>query len=180
MKLIIGLGNPGTQYEKTRHNIGFLLLDEIKNNINSSDFKMNEKFSALISEKKDAAGEKIFLVKPQTFMNRSGEVTKKIMDFYKVSPKNIFVIHDDLDILTGEYKKSLDSTAAGHNGAQNIIDHIGTKQFVRYRIGIEGAEKKKDRTIPGDVFVLQNFTEEELSSINISTMTKKILTDLNL
>jgi len=166
MKLIIGLGNPGKQYENTRHNVGFMILDRFREIANFSDFKMNEKFNSYIAEKKDGSGEKILLVKPMQFMNRSGQAVRAIMDFYKVPIENIVVIHDDLDINVGEYKISEDSSAAGHNGVQDIIDKISTQKFKRIRIGIEGAEKRKDRgEIPGDVFVLQKFTDEELLEV---------------
>lgn len=171
MKLIIGLGNPGKQYENTRHNVGFMVLERLREIANFSDFQMNEKFNSFIAEKKDDSGEKILLVKPMQFMNRSGEAVKTLVDFYKVPLENISVIHDDLDINLGEYKISEDSSAAGHNGVQDIIDKLGIQKFKRYRIGIEGAEKRKDRgEIPGDVFVLQKFTDEETEEIkNIIT-----------
>jgi len=173
MHLIIGLGNPGKQYENTRHNAGFLILDELQKSLGVSGFEENSKFNALICEKK-IDGEKIILAKPQSFMNRSGEVVKKIMDFYKVPKEDIMVIHDDLDIDLGEYKISTDSSAGGHNGVQSIIDNLGNQQFKRIRIGIEGAEKKKERIIPGEVFVLQDFSEEELRQIkNLSEKIEK-------
>lgn len=170
MKIVIGLGNPGKQYENTRHNAGFMVLDRLKEIAGFPDFQMSEKFNSFITEKKDAAGEKILLVKPMQFMNRSGEAVKALMTFYKVPLENITVIHDDLDINVGEYKISEDSSAGGHNGVQDIIDKIGTQKFKRIRIGIEGAEKRADRgKIPGDVFVLQNFTDEELDKIKNAT-----------
>lgn len=164
MKLIIGLGNPGQQYEKTRHNAGFLILEELQRNLGFSEFEKNSKFDALVCEK-NLTGEKTLLVKPQTFMNRSGESVKKIMDFYKIAKENLIVLHDDLDIELDSFKVSGNSSAAGHNGVQSIIDQLGTQQFKRIRIGIEGGEKKKERIIPGEVFVLQNFSEEELEII---------------
>ena len=109
-------------------------------------------------------GDKIILAKPQTFMNNSGK-GPKIMNFYKLSPEDILVIHDDLDINFGELKISNDSGPAGHNGVQDIINKIGTQNFKRIRIGIEGEEKRKTRIIPGDVFVLKDFSEEELEKI---------------
>jgi PTH1 family peptidyl-tRNA hydrolase len=168
MRLIIGLGNPGKQYENTRHNAGFILLDEIQKAFSFPEFKFDGKFNAEISEgKSDVKGQmsKVILAKPQSFMNLSGTVVKALMDFYKIPLENISVIHDDLDINLGEYKISTDSSAAGHNGVQNIIDELGTQKFTRIRVGIEGADKKKDRIIPGDVFVLQPFSEEELEAI---------------
>lgn len=168
MKLIIGLGNPGKQYEETRHNVGFLILDRLKEIANFSDFQLNEKFNALLAEGKDGAGEKVFLVKPQSFMNLSGEVVKKIADFYKIPFENISIIHDDLDIELGKYKISLDASAAGHNGVQSIFDQFGTQKIRRVRIGIEGADKKKERLMSGSDFVLQKFSKEELELLSLT------------
>lgn len=179
MKLLIGLGNPGKQYDSTRHNIGFAVLDGIARITNTS-FTMEEKFSAEIATCTNSAGEKFLLVKPQTFMNRSGEAVGKIASFYKIPTENIAVIHDDLDIPLGEYKKSTDNSAGGHNGVQNIIDTLGTQQFVRYRIGIEGSERKKMRTMPGDAFVLQKFTPEEEMLLHMDTYVGEIAADFGL
>ncbi len=164
MKLIIGLGNPGEKYQKNRHNTGFIILDELKKNWNFSNFEFSKKFNADISEG-IFEGDKIILAKPQTFMNNSGEAVQKIMSFYKLAPEDILVIHDDLDIDFGNYKISNDSGPAGHNGVQDIIDKIGTQNFKRIRVGIEGEEKRKTRIIPGDVFVLQDFSVEELEAV---------------
>ncbi|HFC76898.1 MAG TPA: aminoacyl-tRNA hydrolase [Candidatus Moranbacteria bacterium] len=171
--LIIGLGNPGEEYKKNRHNVGFIFLDKIKQDFGFSDFEFNKKFNAKISEKKQASfikkifstNKKIILVKPQTFMNRSGEAIQKIISFYKITSKNIIVIHDDLDIPIGSYKISTKSSAGGHNGVQDIINKIGNQDFTRIRIGIEKKDGRQSRKIPGQKFVLQNFTEEELASL---------------
>lgn len=167
MKLIIGLGNPGAQYEHTRHNVGFDIVDRLAEMTNFSPFNENAKFNAAIAEKIASNGEKILLVKPLTFMNRSGEVVATLMNFYKLTKNDIAVIHDDLDITLGEFKRVDSASAAGHNGVQNIIDRIGSQEFIRYRIGIEGTERKKTRTIPGDVFVLQKFTKEEAALLSL-------------
>jgi PTH1 family peptidyl-tRNA hydrolase len=164
MKLIIGLGNPGNKYANNRHNTGFIILDELKSVWNFPDFEFSKKFNAEISEG-NHEGEKIILAKPQTFMNNSGEAVQKIMSFYKLTPENILVVHDDLDIDFGEFKISNDSGPAGHNGVQDIIEKIGTQNFKRFRVGIEGTEKRKTRIIPGDEFVLQDFSSEELETI---------------
>lgn len=189
MKLIIGLGNTGKEYEKTRHNAGFVVLDEIRNAFGFFDFSENKKFNAEVSEglstsllppgegaQRADEGEKIILAKPLSFMNLSGQVVQTIMSFYKISPKDITIIHDDLDIALGEYKVSADSSSAGHNGVQSIFDSLGTQKIKRIRVGIEGAEKKAERIIPGDVFVLQNFSDEELATVkNLSTEIAKTL-----
>ncbi len=161
MKLIIGLGNPGNKYDQTRHNIGFAFLDYLKQSRNFPEFELNKKFNAEISKATMEEKEAI-LVKPQTFMNLSGESVSAILAFYKLSPADIIVIHDDLDIATGKYKIATDSSSAGHNGVENIIEKLGTQKFNRIRIGI-------GKTIDGTLscmlgahdYVLQKFPEEE-------------------
>lgn len=164
MKLIIGLGNPTRQYENTRHNAGFIVLDEIKKKWSFPDFQINKKFKAQVSEH-NIKDEKTILAKPETFMNLSGEAVKAISQFYKIPVKDIIIIHDDLDIELGAYKMSSDSSSAGHNGVQSIFDELGTQQIKRLRIGIEGSESKKERIVPGNIFVLRDFSNEELAKI---------------
>ena len=164
MKIIIGLGNPGDKYAKNRHNSGFIIIDELKKDWNFPDFEFSKKLNAEISEGNFEDG-KIIFAKPQTFMNNSGEAVQKIISFYKLTPEDIIVIHDDLDINLREFKISTDCGPAGHHGVQDIINKIGTQNFKRIRIGIEGAEKRKTRIVPGDVFVLQDFSQEELKTV---------------
>ena len=164
MKIVIGLGNPGEKYKNNRHNAGFIILDELKNDWDFPEFEFSKKFNAEISEG-NIESEKIILTKPQTFMNASGEAVQKIISFYKLTPEDIIVIHDDLDINFGELRSSTESRAAGHNGVQDIIDKLGTQNFKRIRIGIEGEEQRKNRIIPGDVFVLQDFSQEEIEIV---------------
>ncbi len=175
MKIIITLGNPGQQYANTRHNAGFIIADELQKSLGFSEFEKNSKFDALVCEK-NSDGEKILLAKPQSFMNNSGQVVKKMLDFFKIPKENLTLLHDDLDIELGAFKISLDSSAAGHNGVQSIIDNLGSQQFKRIRLGIEGSEKKKDRIIPGEVFVLQDFSKEELEIIK--KLAEKIVGEL--
>ncbi len=168
MKLIIGLGNPGKTYKKTRHNIGFVFLDKLQTAWNFSNFSLNKKLEAEISEG-ILNEKKIILAKPQTFMNLSGVATQKILAFYKLKPEDLLVIHDDKDIFCGKYKLATDSSSAGHNGVQNIIDTLDTKQFKRLRIGI----KNSDNTFPykeaGD-FVLGKFKKTEIEGIEKNEM----------
>ncbi len=168
MKIIIGLGNPGKKYEFTRHNAGFMLVDKLKEVRSFPNFELNKKFDAEVSEKGvkcQMSNVKCLLVRPQAFMNNSGVSVKKILDFYKLTPADILVIHDDLDIELGKYKIAADSSSAGHQGVQNIIDNLGTQKFTRIRIGVEGEEKRKNRLMSSDEFVLQKFSEEELAVI---------------
>ena len=172
MKLIIGLGNPGGKYEKTRHNAGFLAVNKIADDFQFSSFEFHRTFNAEIS--KDVIdNEKVILVKPQTFMNESGMAVKAVMEYYKIDPKDIILIHDDLDIITGEYKVSKNRGSAGHRGVQSIIDCLGTEDFTRVRIGI-GIKyaglavlfKEEDhKKIPTEKFVLQKFGAEEMTEI---------------
>lgn len=165
MKLIVGLGNPTNRYARTRHNAGFIVLDTLAHAFQINSFRLEKKFEAEIAET-TSSGEKIIFAKPQTFMNHSGEAVRKIMDFYKIPPENITIIHDDLDIELGQCKVATDSSAAGHNGVQDIFDKLGTQKITRVRIGIEGSERKKDRLMSGSDFVLQDFSEEEFVIIH--------------
>ena len=177
MKLIVGLGNIGKKYDNTRHNIGFALLDFIFVNWlqkeNFSDWKETKKFQAIISEG-NFNGEKIILAKPTTFMNDSGNAVQKIMDFYKIEPKDLLVIHDDLDLLFGNYKIQTDRSAAGHNGVKSIIEKIGTQDFTRIRLGIGKEDKQKQ----GDTadFVLNRFGLFE--RLKIKELKEKILEEI--
>lgn len=161
MKLIVGLGNPGSQYELTRHNAGFLALDFFMKD--HPAITCSSRFDAMICEYHED-GNKIFFIKPQNFMNLSGEVVKKVLAFYKLDHANdLLVIHDEVDLPFGTVKEGFASGSAGHNGVQNIIDELGTKDFARLRIGVETREQSSP--IPTDVFVLQRFTNEELEKL---------------
>jgi len=153
MRLIIGLGNPGIKYQGTRHNIGFMVVDKI-----TADFNFKSIFNAEIS-KKIFRDQKIIIVKPQTFMNNSGSSIKSIIDYYKISIKDIIIIHDDIDLNLGEIKIQENRSSAGHKGVQSIIDAIGTKDFIRMRIGIKPTNQEEP--INTEKFVLQKFTPEE-------------------
>jgi len=160
MLLIVGLGNPGKEYEKTRHSAGFMALDKIAEYFKFEPFVFDKKFNALVSIGK-INDKRTLLMKPQTFMNSSGISVKTAMSYYKIAAQDLTVIQDELDIDIGNYKISNDRTSAGHKGIQSIIDQIGTKNFTRYRIGIESARED----IASDKFVLENFNEEEYGLI---------------
>lgn len=165
MKIIVGLGNPGEKYQNTRHNIAWLYFDYL---LGPVKWLENKKWSALIYEQ----GEYLY-VKPLSFMNNSGLVVRKIIDYYKLLPKNfglitkkdfnlqeiLTVIHDDLDIPFGDHRSSFDSGSAGHRGVQSIIEHLKTKKFERLRIGIKNEQLRT--VIPPEKFVLQNFPRPE-------------------
>jgi len=157
MILITGLGNPGKEYEKTRHSVGFLAIDAIATNFQFPIFKFQSIFNAQIS-KKTADNQEIILAKPQTFMNESGTAVEKLIKNYKLKIKNLIVIHDDIDLPLGEFKISKNRGSAGHKGVQSIINELKTKDFSRVRIGIcpkIGKPKAVEK------FVLQNFTKTE-------------------
>ncbi|HRY60454.1 MAG TPA: aminoacyl-tRNA hydrolase [Patescibacteria group bacterium] len=144
MKIIVGLGNPGKKYTNTRHNVGFLGLEQIINKTKKQEskvsiiqeFKLEKKFDAEVAKLK-LGKEDIILVKPQTFMNNSGIAVRKVVDFYKVNPeKDLIVIYDDIDIPLGKIKMRAEGSSAGHRGLQSIIDNLGTERFIRVRIGI--------------------------------------------
>lgn len=167
MKIIVGLGNPGEKYENNRHNVGFLILDGINKimPLPFSDFSFNKKFNAAIAER-TLSDKKFIFIKPQTFMNASGESVQKILSYYKATPEDLVVIHDDLDIEIGNYKIQKDVHSVGHNGVESIIHQLGTQNFTRVRVGVEKLGGRKVRNISGEDFVLQDFSPEELEKIN--------------
>ena len=134
IKLIVGLGNPGQQYEKTRHNAGFLFLDSLAAE-RSSFWSNKPDFQGLLSEC-NITNEKALLLKPQTFMNRSGQSVGKVARYYKIALEEILVVHDELDFDVGAVKLKKDGGHAGHNGLRDIIAHLGGNSFYRLRIGI--------------------------------------------
>ena len=159
MKLIVGLGNPGKKYEKTRHNVGFLVINELQKQLASfgvNPWELSKKFN----------GEKIILAKPMTFMNKSGEAVQNIGHYYKMHQKDIIVVHDDKDIMLGEIKIQENRGPAGHNGIKSIIEFIGTQDFTRVRIGIASENKNKMKDIPK--FVLDKFGILEKKKLNLS------------
>lgn len=164
MRLIIGLGNPGKEYANTRHNAGFLCVDFLQQAFGFEPFAPDKKMSAETASGM-IDGEKVFLVKPSTFMNDSGTAVSALLNFYKLSPSDIAVIHDDLDIAPGTYKTAVSSRAAGHNGVQDIIDTLGTQDFFRIRLGIGRPTEVMGACMPSHDFVLQSFSPAELAAL---------------
>ena len=166
MKLIIGLGNPGEEYENTRHNVGFMAIEGIRDQVAGfSNWKLEKKLQAEVCRGHLASCcEDVILAKPQSFMNNSGQAVKALITGYRLQVSDILIVHDDLDLELGTLRLSFGSGSAGQNGVQSIIDTLGTKDFWRLRIGI-GTKK-------GDVaqFVLKNFSRAELPQL------KKVLT----
>ena len=158
MKLIVGLGNPGAQYEQTRHNVGFMTVDAFANHMGAS-FRLEPKLKGMLASV-NIDGNRAFLLKPMTFMNLSGESVLATMQYYKISIDDILIISDDLDSHTGRVRLRSDGSAGGHNGHKNIIMHLGTDAYKRLKIGIDRSD-----VIPVIDWVLQKFSKEELSSI---------------
>ena len=169
MKIIVGLGNPGKQYEHTRHNAGWLALDSFLGEVKWTESK---RFSALTY----ADGDYLY-VKPLTFMNNSGQAVQKIMNYYKLLPKSfgllnkkdadlredLLVVHDELDLPFGEYRVSVGSGSAGHRGVESIINYLKTKNFRRLRLGIKNDLLRTH--IPPDKFVLAAFSPTEREAL---------------
>ncbi len=173
MKLIVGLGNPGRQYENTRHNAGFLALERIAQHPDicpvgeNLSFSLNKKLKCRIAESFRKA-EKVILIKPETFMNSSGLAVSKIMQFYKAEIEDLIVISDDIDLPLGEARTRHNGGSAGQKGLQNIIDELGSNMFCRIRIGInQSVLETKEIDAPQNAvdtadYVLQQFSDREL------------------
>lgn len=162
MKLIVGLGNPGKQYEKTKHNIGFLALDALAANLGVSFNKT--KFKSIYAEG-SIGTEKVVLIKPQTFMNLSGESVRPWMDYYDLTEEDVVIIYDDMDLPVGKIRLRLQGGHGGHNGVKSLIQHLGTKNFNRIRVGV-------GRPFPGqDVVshVLSQFPKDTVDDMKIAT-----------
>jgi len=144
IRLIVGLGNPGAEYVDTRHNAGFWFLDLLANHLTLS-FRFEKRFNA-DTAKYSADGKDIFLLKPQTFMNRSGQSIGALARFYKLKPQQMLVVHDELDLAPGDNRLKLGGGHGGHNGLRDTINHLGDKDFFRLRVGI-GHPGDRDQVI---------------------------------
>lgn len=159
MKLLVGLGNPGKKYEKTRHNFGFLALEAFAKDV-GVDFQMLPKFKAEVAQLSSALGQdKIFLLKPQTYMNLSGQSVGPFARFYQILPQDILVIYDDLDLPLGRMRFATKGGAGGHNGMKSLIQVLGTQEFSRLKLGI-GRPKHPGQDVVD--YVLQKFAKDEL------------------
>jgi PTH1 family peptidyl-tRNA hydrolase len=153
MKLIVGLGNPGAKYVDTRHNAGYLLAEALATIFNFQ-FSIFNKANALV-----AKGEDLIIAKPMTFMNKSGDAVSRLVNFYKVQMDDLYVVHDDLDILLGEHKIQKGVGPKEHNGVKSIEDKLGRADFWRVRVGVDNRDG--DRSVSGEDYVLQSFSEDE-------------------
>lgn len=171
MKLIVGLGNPGEKYQHNRHNVGFMVVEKLSKHIVNGSWEMVKKFKAEIVQTKE-----VILVKPQTFMNDSGVAVSKICQFYKVEYKDLYIVHDDLDIKIGNYKIQHGKGPQVHNGLLSIEEKLGSDLFWNVRVGVENREVRGNRGIPGVVYSLQDFDKEEAKIIE--TVIQNIVLDL--
>jgi len=157
MYFIIGLGNPGKKYEKTRHNIGFQVVEELKKEKGFPEFKLNKKSKALICEG-FLDKERVIVAKPVTFMNLSGSSAEIISGNYNIEKRDVIVIHDDIDLPVGKIKISHGRGSGGHKGVESIIKSLGTENFIRLRIGIQPRTGKPKNV---EKFVLRKFDKDE-------------------
>lgn len=166
MKLLVGLGNPGKEYENTRHNVGFRVIDSLAHSgwLKSKSGQFHYSW----------IGDELELIKPQTFMNKSGEAVASAMGKHKILLSDVVIVHDDLDIRLGEYKINFGKGPKVHNGINSIIDTLGSDQFWRVRIGIEN--RQEGVRIPGKTYVLQNFSQDE--EVELDNIVKKIVDDM--
>lgn len=169
MKVIVGLGNPGPEYQDTRHNIGFMVVDKLAKELgtNAAVFSPDKKFQAEIAK----IGE-VILVKPLTFVNRSGEAVKNILDYFKLSTDDLWLIHDDIDLPLGKIRIRQRGASGGHNGVDSVISAIGSDVFVRFRLGIgrgkESTGANTDRNLKHRTvisFVLSRFRVNEAGAM---------------
>jgi PTH1 family peptidyl-tRNA hydrolase len=159
MRLIVGLGNIGDRYVHNRHNVGFMVIDRLAAEL-GTEWKEEAKLKAIVA-KAELDGEKLILAKPTTMMNASGEAMQRLVQFYKLTPTDVWVVFDDLDVEFGQTRLRTTGSSAGHNGVQSLIDHIGPN-FNRLRVGIS----MNDRSVePSEVYVLRNFDPEEVEQL---------------
>ncbi len=157
--LIVGLGNPGKKYDFTRHNAGFMFMDVLSDNLG---VKINKvKFKAAICDTK-IGSHRCLLMKPQTFMNLSGEAVKEAADFYKIPPEKIIVIFDDISLDVGNLRIRRKGSAGGHNGIKSIISHLGTEEFPRIKLGV-GCKPHPDYDLAD--WVLSSFSKQDLINL---------------
>lgn len=156
--LIVGLGNPGDQYKQTRHNVGFMVVEEMGKKIGNKEWRMEKKFNGQVLE-----AEELLLLKPQTFMNESGRAVAAAARFYKIPVDHIIVVHDDLDILWGTVKAGMEKGPKVHNGLGSIEQQLGSTHFWRVRVGIENRTREEKMMWPGEKYVLLPLKMEDFN-----------------
>ncbi len=156
MKLIIGLGNIGEEYEKSRHNSGFMFVERMNKRLGGGDFSLDKKMEMYWVR----TGEIIF-AKPTTYMNESGRAVRRMLDYYKLNIEDLVVVHDDLDIRLGDYKVKLGVGPKVHNGLKSVEKSLGSEMFTRVRLGVD-SRNESQKKIPGSNYVLSKMQKEEL------------------
>lgn len=160
MKLIVGLGNPGEKYKNTRHNLGFEVVDKLVDRLQGTGYswKKEAKFKAEICNLQTTTYN-LILAKPQTYMNNSGLAVSAVAEYFKISPEDIIVVHDDLDLALGKIQIKKGGSAAGHHGVESVIENLGTDQFIRIRLGIGPGIRTGN--FNAEQFVLEKFKADE-------------------
>jgi PTH1 family peptidyl-tRNA hydrolase len=158
-QLIVGLGNPGPKYDRTRHNVGFEIVDVLAQRWQIS-LSEQKKFQGILGEGIGSGSQKVRLLKPQTYMNNSGQSIRAVVDWYKLPPESVLVIYDDMDLPVGKLRMRLSGSAGGHNGMKSTIAHLGTQAFPRLRIGI-GSVREAERDRDTVSHVLGKFSPQE-------------------
>ena len=160
MKLIVGLGNPGKEYENTRHNVGFSFIDYYVRTKNITE-SWQKKFDGVYLQTQ-INGEKVFFLKPHTYMNLSGNSVRKLMNYFRISIDDILIVSDDMDLLVGNYKLRSRGSSGGHNGLKNIEENLGSSNYKRLKIGIS-----KDKSLETKDYVLGTLSNEDQNTLNL-------------
>jgi PTH1 family peptidyl-tRNA hydrolase len=174
-QLIVGLGNPGSKYEQTRHNVGFMLIDELAR-LWQIPLSENRKFQGIAGEGTGPRGIKMRLLKPTTYMNLSGQSIRAVIDWYKLPPESVLVVYDEMDLPLGRLRMRLSGSAGGHNGMKSAIAHLGTQNFPRLRIGIgapktpEGAEKNTVNHVLGQFSKAESQILKEVLQLSVDAI----------
>ncbi|MCC6416740.1 MAG: aminoacyl-tRNA hydrolase [Gemmataceae bacterium] len=170
MKVVVGLGNPGSRYEGTRHNVGFDVIDDLADAPGAGRFQ--DRFQAAIAELR-VGDEKVLLVKPQTFMNLSGRPVRQVTDFYQVPLENVLVVCDDINLPLGRLRFRARGTHGGHNGLRDIQNHVGTTEYPRLRIGVGAPDEKETvdhvlgRFRPSEAPVIEEALEKAVQAVDL-------------
>lgn len=159
-RLIVGLGNPGTKYDRTRHNVGFEVIEALAKSYPGLSLVENKRFQGKTGEFRSGS-ERVVLLQPTTYMNLSGQAVRAVLDWYKLDPASVLVVYDDMDLPTGKLRLRLSGGAGGHNGMKSIISHLGTKGFPRLRVGIGATEKESARDDAVVSHVLGRFAPDQ-------------------
>ena len=170
-QLIVGLGNPGAKYDGTRHNIGFVILDELARSFQISLLE-TKKFQGQFGEG-TIAGRKLRLLKPTTYMNNSGQSIRAVLDWYKIDPGSVLVVYDDMDLPVGRLRLRLSGSAGGQNGMKSAISHLGTQTFPRLRVGIGSKDQDAIAHVlgsfaPAEKVLIKEVTQLSVSAIEVS------------